>query len=134
MSLLGRLRGAPADDSPTAASGIVEDSGDAFDVLANARRRCVLRCLDTDGPTPLGELAEQIAAVEQDTRPDAVRGADRQRVYIALKQSHIDMMVGCGVVEHDRDRTVRPGPRFAAVTQALYGAERALADNAEVEA
>jgi len=75
---------------------------DIYHLLQNSRRRAVVRYFATfDEPASLGELAEQIAAWECDTSVDAVTKDQRQRVYIALYQSHLDKLDAHDVIEYD---------------------------------
>lgn len=85
-----------------------------FDVLQNRRRRLVLSALsDPDGPTSLGDLAEHIAAIENDKPRSALDSQERKRVYVGLYQSHLPKMDEAGAIRFDDDRgTVEPGPHI----------------------
>ncbi|GGN88118.1 hypothetical protein EGH26_03805 [Halomicroarcula pellucida] len=48
-------------------------------------------------------LAEQVAAWENDTTPDALREQQRKRVYVSLHQSHLPKMDDLDIVEFDRE-------------------------------
>ena len=78
----------------------------AFDVLRNARRRYVLYFLREESPRELGELAEQIAARENDITVEALSSKQRKSVYTALYQTHLPKLADVGIVEYDRDRGV----------------------------
>ena len=76
-----------------------------FELLKNRRRREVLTyLLETDGTVTLGELAEQIAAWENDTTVNALSSDQRKRVYVALYQTHLPKMDDAGIIEYDQDR------------------------------
>lgn len=76
-----------------------------FELLKNRRRREVLAyLLDADETVTLGELAEQIAAWENDTSVNALNSDQRKRVYVALYQTHLPKMDDAGIVEYDQDR------------------------------
>ncbi|WP_247004891.1 DUF7344 domain-containing protein [Halosolutus gelatinilyticus] len=76
-----------------------------FELLKNRRRREVLKyLLETDETVTLGELAEQIAAWENDTEVNALSSDQRKRVYVALYQTHLPKMDDAGIVEYDQDR------------------------------
>ncbi len=76
-----------------------------FELLKNRRRREVLQyLLDTDGTVTLGELAEQIAAWENDTTISALSSDQRKRVYVALYQTHLPKMDDAGIIDYDQDR------------------------------
>ncbi|WP_225336116.1 DUF7344 domain-containing protein [Halomicrobium urmianum] len=80
---------------------------DIFHLLQCRRRRLVLKYLkeyDGDGPARMSDIAEHIAALEHDTTIDALRSQQRQRVYIALYQSHLTTMDEAGVIEYNQDR------------------------------
>jgi hypothetical protein len=77
----------------------------AFDLLKNERRRRVLHYLaDADGQVTLGDLAEHIAALENDTTVQALTSTERKRVYVGLYQVHLPKMDDAGVVTFDRNR------------------------------
>ncbi len=76
-----------------------------FELLKNRRRREVLAyLLEAEETVTLGELAEQIAAWENDTEVNALNSDQRKRVYVALYQTHLPKMHDAGIVEYDQDR------------------------------
>ena len=76
-----------------------------FDLLSNERRRHVLRYLHTESSsTTLGDLAEYIAAIENDKPESALSSTERKRVYISLYQSHLPKMSSADVIDFDVDR------------------------------
>ncbi|MDS0282636.1 DUF7344 domain-containing protein [Haloarcula onubensis] len=80
---------------------------DMFHVLQCRRRRLVLKYLqeyDGDGPARMSDIAEHIAAVEHDTTVDALQSQERQRVYIALYQSHLLKMDKVGIINYNQSR------------------------------
>ena len=80
---------------------------DMFHVLQCRRRRLVLKYLqeyDGDSPARMSDIAEHIAAVEHDTTVDALQSQERQRVYIALYQSHLVKMDKVGVISYNQSR------------------------------
>ena len=88
-----------------------------YGLLADRRRRYALHYLMQRGePVTLRELAEQVAAWENEKPVDALGSQERKRVYIALYQSHLPSMDREGVVEYDADRgEVALAPAFADV-------------------
>jgi hypothetical protein len=79
----------------------------AFETLSNPRRREALRYLrrqGTDEPVLLRDLAEQIAAWENDIPLVEVTYKQRKRVYTSLYQSHLPRLHKYGFVEYDADR------------------------------
>ncbi|QAU12848.1 hypothetical protein EKH57_08980 [Halorubrum sp. BOL3-1] len=88
------------------AADISED--DLFDVLANQRRRFAVHLLkrEADDTLEIGEMAEQIAAWENETDTAEITSSERKRVYTALQQSHLPKMDDAGVVEFNKARGV----------------------------
>jgi hypothetical protein len=76
----------------------------AFDLLSSRRRRLALYYLKrhSDGTTVI-ELAEQIAAVENETDVESLTKQQQKRVYISLYQTHIPKLAEAGVIDHDED-------------------------------
>lgn len=76
-----------------------------FEILKNRRRRLVLEYIrDMEESTTIGELAEHIAAIENDTTVQQLNAQQRKRVYIGLYQCHLPKMDDAGVVEFNQDR------------------------------
>ncbi|MEZ3145325.1 hypothetical protein [Halobaculum sp. MBLA0143] len=107
---------------------------EAFGLLKNGRRRAVLSALADTPETTLSELAERIAAEENDTEPTLLTSAQRKRVYISLYQNHLPKLADEGVIDYDRSRgdVVRrpPADRLIAFLDGLEGRDTdpALAD------
>ncbi len=75
-----------------------------FDILSSPRRRYVLYYLRTTGETvKLTDLAEQVAAWENDTAPEAITEQQRKRVYVSLYQTHVPRLAEAGVIEYDKE-------------------------------
>ncbi len=83
-----------------------------FEVLKNERRRRVLKYLAANPETvSLSDLAEHIAAIENDKPEAALSSQERKRVYVGLYQCHLPKMDDTDVVEFDGDRgTISLGP------------------------
>ncbi|USZ67670.1 hypothetical protein NGM10_13145 [Halorussus salilacus] len=111
----------PGQEEATVADGRVSDAVDSreeetteelsrdlvFDVLKNRRRRYALHYLRrADGSVQLSELAEQVAAWENDTTVDAISAAERKRVYTALYQSHLPKLDDASIVEYNQNRGI----------------------------
>ncbi|UPW00935.1 hypothetical protein M0R88_02250 [Halorussus gelatinilyticus] len=78
-----------------------------FDVLKNRRRRYALHYLRrAEGSVQLSELAEQVAAWENDIEVDAISAAERKRVYTALYQSHLPKLDDAGIVDYNQNRGI----------------------------
>lgn len=75
-----------------------------FDILSSARRRYVLYQLRTEEqPVELTELAEDVAAWENDTTVDELTKQQRKRVYVSLYQTHVPKLEDAGLVQYDQD-------------------------------
>ncbi|MGM0398731.1 MAG: DUF7344 domain-containing protein [Halobacteriota archaeon] len=82
----------------------------AFDIVKNERRRLVLEYLaEREEPVALGELAEHIAAIENDKEVKAINSSERKRVYVGLYQCHLPKMDAAGVVESERNSNITLG-------------------------
>jgi len=76
-----------------------------FEILKNERRRHVLEYVrSADETVTIGELAEHIAAIENDTTVQQLNAQQRKRVYIGLYQCHLPKMDDAGVVEFNQSR------------------------------
>lgn len=77
---------------------------EVYDAVKNLRRRYVLYSLNrAQESVELGELAEQIAAWENNIPRDAVSPEQRKSVYSALYQTHLPKLENIGIVSYDRD-------------------------------
>ena len=76
-----------------------------FEILKNRRRREVLHYLDDNGGTAtLSDLAEHIAALENDTTVAAISSSQRKRVYVGLYQCHLPKMDDMDIVDFEQNR------------------------------
>jgi hypothetical protein len=76
-----------------------------FGLLSSQRRRRVLSYLTEDGDnTTLSDLAEHIAAEENDTGIRFLNSQQRKRVYVALYQCHLPKMDDADVIEFNQSR------------------------------
>lgn len=69
---------------------------DIFPLLANDRRRNVLRSLPEHDTISLGELAERLAVRERDPTYDRY-----ERILTDLHHSHLPVLVDSGLVHYD---------------------------------
>ncbi|SIR77473.1 hypothetical protein SAMN05421858_3783 [Haladaptatus litoreus] len=83
-----------------------------FHILQTQRRRYALRYLKEQGSkVEMRDLAEQVAAWENDTTVQALASKERQRVYIALYQSHLPKLDEEGIINYNQSRgIVKRGP------------------------
>lgn len=93
------------DSGPGAVDGPSRDQ--LYNVLGNRRRRFVIHYLKGhDEPVEIGDLAERVAAWENDCGMGEVTSTQRKRTYTALQQSHLPVMNDARIVEFDKDRGV----------------------------
>ena len=80
---------------------------EVFHILQNERRRRILAYLrehDQGDGVDMREIVEWVAAQEHDTTVSALRSKERQRVYIALYQSHLPKLDDYGLVTYNQRR------------------------------
>ena len=95
----------PSRDAESGSENEVVPQGVVFDILRNERRRRVLKHLDdADGRATLGEMAERLAAVENDKPESQITSQERKRLYVGLYQCHLPRMDESGAVAFDDDR------------------------------
>ena len=94
----------PTDDSTEEAELSLDD---LFFTLQNERRRLVLKYLsESEQVVEMRDVAEQVAAWEHDTTLAALTSDERQRVYIALYQSHLPKLDKVGLIEYNQSRGI----------------------------
>ncbi|MFC4358994.1 hypothetical protein ACFO0N_13680 [Halobium salinum] len=86
---------------------------EAFDLLANGRRRRVVELLcEADGEVALSTVAERLAAAETDSQEDA--DGRYKSVYVSLQQTHLPKLENAGILDYDEDgRSVTAGPALS---------------------
>lgn len=75
----------------------------ALDLLSVDRRRWLVREVadrDDGGGIPIGHLATDRAAIEQETDPDLVSSDARKRVYVGFYQTHIPKLDDAGLLDN----------------------------------
>ncbi|MFC7157942.1 hypothetical protein ACFQPA_21215 [Halomarina halobia] len=99
------------DDMATAENRTAESEvgplpkDDLFHLLQNQRRRRVLRYLrEEEGQVDMRDIAEHIAALENDVEVSALSSAQRKRVYVGLYQCHLPKLDEVGVIKYDQSR------------------------------
>lgn len=79
----------------------------AFDLLSNERRRLALQYLEEHGgPVSIGELATEVAAMENDIPADEVDAQQRKRTYVSLYQTHVPKLAKANAVDYDSDEGI----------------------------
>ena len=93
----------PATAAETESTGTDPLSLDlVFEVLKNERRRRVLKYLAAnEGTVSLSDIAEHIAAIENDKPEKALSSQERKRVYVGLYQCHLPKMDDTNVIDFD---------------------------------
>lgn len=87
---------------PDIESGATPDL--VFDILSSSRRRMVLYYLrQHDGVGSVKELAQHIAAMENEIPVDDVNRAQEKRVYVSLYQTHLPKLADAMVINYDKD-------------------------------
>lgn len=75
-----------------------------FEILSSARRRMILYYLREHGGTAtVNELADQVAAWENDVDPDDLSSQQRKRVYVSLYQTHLPKLAEADIIDYDDD-------------------------------
>ncbi len=82
---------------------------EVFEILYSSLRRDLITYLQEQGGTStVSDIAEYLAAKENDTTVHQLSSYDRKRVYIGLYQNHLPKMDDLGVIDYDKNRgTVR---------------------------
>lgn len=90
-----------SDRKQSGPDGVATDV--AFEILKNRRRRRILKLLKRhDERMTLSELAEEIAARENDIDRQNITSDQRKRVYVGLYQQHLPKMDKADVVDYDQ--------------------------------
>ena len=111
-----------------------------FHLLQTERRRSVIEYLrdaetDDDGHVWMRDIAEQVAAWENDTSVAQLSSTERQRVYIPLYQNHLPKLDEAGVIEYNQSRgTVTPTDRVDELAEYLDDPDAATGDDAADDA
>ncbi|GAA0239654.1 hypothetical protein ACFFQF_30065 [Haladaptatus pallidirubidus] len=81
------------------------EKDDLFHLLQASRRRSALIYLrERNEPVSLGELAEHVAAWENNKSTAELVSKERQNVYISLYQCHLDKLAEHGIIAFNKDR------------------------------
>lgn len=102
-------------DQPTESIENVPSMSETLRLLASERRRYILEELAAETHRPLSRatLIDRVACTEYDCTPDDLSADQRNRVYVALVQSHIPAYADADVVTYDEEtNTIDIGPAF----------------------
>lgn len=109
---------------PTRNGHAAVDLDTALELLADERRRRVLRLLAADPETHLGTLAEEVAATEHNVTVEALTGEQRKRLYVSLYQTHLPKLDAADAVAFDAEEgRVRLTARGETLLAALEAVE-----------
>lgn len=86
---------------PARASNL-PDKDEVFSLLSNHRRRYTIQfCKQEERPVTLSDLAEQVAAWEEEKPVPELTSAERKRVYTSLQQTHLPTLADSGMIEYE---------------------------------
>lgn len=94
------------DAIPSANQGEQLPREEVFEVLSNARRRCIVHYLKKhDGRrVDLRELVDYVAAWEDGTTVEQLDSQKRKSVYAAIRQTHLPKLEEAGIIEYEHMR------------------------------
>lgn len=98
---------------------------DVCELLRNARRQHVVRCLaERDGPMEFSSLVDRVAAMEHAGEGETITAAERKSVYVALHQTHVPKLCDAGAVSYSpRGEGVVPAAQFRVLRRSLAALE-----------
>ncbi|OYR38330.1 hypothetical protein DJ82_12130 [Halorubrum sp. Ib24] len=75
---------------------------EVYEILSNPRRRYSLHAIkNEDGTTELSDVAEQVAAWENDKSVSEITSSERHLAYSSIQQNHIPKLERAGIITHD---------------------------------
>jgi hypothetical protein len=78
------------------------DKDEVFSLLSNHRRRYTIQfCKQEEQPVTLSDLAEQVAAWEEEKSVAELTSAERKRVYTSLQQTHLPTLADAGMIDYE---------------------------------
>jgi DNA-binding transcriptional ArsR family regulator len=85
-------------DSESLSQGVI------YDILSSPRRRFVLYYLrEQGGQATVSELADEVAAWENDRSVAELSDKQRKRAYVSLYQTHVPKLAEVGIIDYDKD-------------------------------
>lgn len=73
-----------------------------FDIIANPRRRDLLRLLSQESPLTVTQVAEKLATIEQETPRTALSNETIQRITVSLHHTHLPKLADANVVVYEQ--------------------------------
>ncbi|MGB9950823.1 DUF7344 domain-containing protein (plasmid) [Haloarcula marismortui] len=106
-----------------------------YQALGHSRRRYLCYTLLEDTEWSLTDLAEKIAAWENDIPEDEVTEDQREDAYVSLYHAHVPKLVDAGVISYDEEtKTITAAEHAEQVLTALEGMGASLDSNQETHA
>lgn len=88
-----------------------------FQILSSHRRQRVIEiCERATAPVSLSDLAQEIAAIEEEKEITELTGTERKRIYTSLQQTHLPRMARAEVINYD-GRTIELTKEGSAITE-----------------
>jgi len=116
--------GLSADGSSVESASETLSMDEIFGLLSNSRRRAALLTVLEHDNLEFGELVDEVAAEEYGLTPDEISGDERHRVYVSLRQSHMETLKEAGVVDYDRvSGRIKRGPNAQLVAEYMGRAD-----------
>jgi hypothetical protein len=82
-----------------------QDIDEIFESLTHPRRRYAIRCLEDYGKSmALADLADEIAAWENDAPLTEVSAEEVKQIYLSLYHKHVPKLDSAGVVRYEQER------------------------------
>lgn len=132
-SVLDRVRTAVARTREEDALGLPAGPGsiagdDEWSVVANERRRAIITMLANQEEVETGEVAEVVAARDNDCSVAEVTADQRKTVYITLYQVHFPTLLEGGFVDwNDRTHVATRGPAYERALNVIEAVEQTTA-------
>ena len=128
---INRIRDIVTNHSHESQTHITDiDHAEVITLLSSERRRHTIEFLanqPADETVPVSDIAEGVAALENNCTPEELTAEDRRRVYISLHQQHLPLLEN-DVVEYDPGcQEVTPTETPARIWRAFSSFQRALA-------
>lgn len=98
---------------------------DVCELLRNARRQHVVRCLaEGDSPLEFSSLVDRVAAMEHAGEDGPITAAERKSVYVALHQTHVPKLCNAGAVSYSpQGEGLVPDAQFRVLQRSLAALE-----------
>lgn len=127
-SLIDRLSPIPEPSELDVESPVVTDDADAWDVFRNRRRRQIIVAVantDAGEIRTTREVAERIAAYENDKPVSELSSTEYKRIRIGIYQEHLPRLDDAGIIDYNQPRnTIKATETTEAAARLLATAHR----------